>query len=65
MALTREELIQAKERQRWALASIVDWWDGLSNDQRQDLELGGKAPACIQRAKKYCELEPDELPTFP
>jgi hypothetical protein len=60
--MTRHELIQTKERQRFALASILDWWDGIPNDTRELLEINGRPPACILRAYAICECGPEDVP---
>lgn len=37
---------------RECLASIINWWEGLPNDLRQDVEGSGAEPGCIVRARR-------------
>lgn len=44
---------------RVALGAVVDWWEHLPNDLRQDIEGSGRMPGCIARAKRLAAGHPD------
>jgi hypothetical protein len=47
----REYLLIENERMRFALASLLDWWEGLPNDLRQELE----PVAAVEQARVICD----------
>lgn len=55
--MTHEQLLIENERMRFALASLLDWWEGLPNDTRGD--LGN--PAAIDLACEICDGSPSSF----